>query len=372
MLNLTGGGLSGGYRKYLQRLVPLLRVHPDISELLVVAPPDYVSLAGGEDIWTWEKGEQLRGYPALRKRVRAWKPDVVFVPTARYIDCGVPCVSMVRNMEPMLPPTFRDGLVLWAKGRMRGVLARRAASNSTRVIAVSRFVRDHLVDHWGIDARRIGIVYHGVDKGVDNGVDNGVDKGVAETNLHPTLRQFDDTRFLFSAGSLLPYRGLEDAIRALARIDSRTLQLVVAGEGLNAYADQMHTLADECGVADRIVWLGHVNQTQMTWAFTKCLAFLMTSRVEACPNTALEAMANSALCISTTCPPMPEFFAGSALYHEAGDATTLAQHIDAVAAMAPETIHAMRHAAFERASGFTWGKTVNETVVQLQTALRER
>ena len=360
MLNLTGGGLSGGYRKYLQRLVPLLHAHPDISELLVVAPPDYVSLAGGDDVWTWEKGEQVRGYPLLNKRVRAWKPDVVFVPTARYIDCGVPCVSMVRNMEPMLPPTFKDGVVLWAKGRMRGVLARRAASKSARVIAVSRFVRDHLVDHWHIETERVGIVYH------------GVDKGIAEAVLPPTLQQLDDTPFLFAAGSLLPYRGLEDAIRALALIESRTLKLVVAGDGLNAYRDQMHALADECGVADRIVWLGHVNQAQMTWAFTKCLAFLMTSRVEACPNTALEAMANTALCISTTCPPMPEFFADSALYHKAGDSVKLAHHIDAVVAMPPDTIAALRRAAFDRASEFTWNKTVNETVAQLQTVLGKR
>lgn len=360
MLNLTGGGLSGGYRKYLQRLVPLLHAHPEISELLVVAPPDFKDLAGGKDVWTWEKGEQVRGYPALRERVRAWKPDVVFVPTARYIDCGVPCVSMVRNMEPMLPPTFKDGLVLWAKGRMRGILAKRAASKSSRVIAVSRFVRDHLVDEWDIESKRVGIVYH------------GVDKGAVGTDLPPALRALENTPFLFTAGSLLPYRGLEDAIRALALIQSKSLKLVVAGEGLNAYSEQMHQLANECGVADRIVWLGHINQAQMTWAFTKCLAFLMTSRVEACPNTALEAMANTALCISTTCPPMPEFFLESALYHEAGDAKKLSQHIDAVVAMPAEQINAMRQAAFERASQFTWNKTVNETVAELQVALRAR
>ena len=358
MLNLTGGGLSGGYQKYVQRIVEPMRHHSAISDLLVVSPPEYVSLArSSTNVWTWQNGEQMLGFPLLRQRVRTWRPDVVFIPTARYLNCGVPVVCMVRNMEPMLPATLGDGFTLWAKGRLRALLAKRATARATRVVAVSQFVHDFLINQWNVKANRVGIVYHGVDSR-------------APVAANPdALRSLSGKPFLFTAGSLLPYRGLEDAISALPKLASREVKLVVAGDGLNAYGQAMRALAVRRGVADRVVWLGHVNETVMNSAFRQCAAFLMTSRVEACPNTALEAMANAALCISTTCPPMPEFFRNTALYYEAGDALQLARHIDHAIAMPARAMADLRTASQQRAAEFTWTKTVNETVAQLTLAL---
>ncbi|MEO7998965.1 MAG: glycosyltransferase, partial [Gemmatimonadaceae bacterium] len=222
MLNLTAGGLSGGYKKYLQRLVPLLRTHSAISELLVAVPPGFESMQGvGAGALSWRPGDHWRGYPALRQQVRNWKPDVVLIPTARYLDCGAPVVSMVRNMQPMLPPTFRDGIPAWAKNHAGAIIARRACHASTRVIAVSSFVRNYLVDKWLVDPRRLGVVYHGVD-------------AADEVPLPEILRPLANTPYVFVAGSLLPYRGVEDAVAALAHLDA-AIKLVVAGDGSDAY-----------------------------------------------------------------------------------------------------------------------------------------
>lgn len=355
MLNLTAGGLSGGYKKYAQRLVPLLRESPAIADLIVVMPPGYEQLAGsGSNSWSWTPGEHWRGYPALRARVLAWKPDVVLIPTARYLDCGAPVVSMVRNMEPMLPPTLQEGLVAWMKNRVGANMARRASQRSERVIAVSTFVRDYLVQSWHLDAGRVGVVYHGVDV-------------AAPTATRETIPALGNARFVFAAGSLLPYRGLEDAVGALAQIDS-DIKLVVAGAGSATYQARIAALAVQLGVSNRLVWLGHVNEQVMNAAFRQCVAFLMTSRVEACPNTALEAMAAGAICISTTLPPMPEFFGDHALYYEATNIAQLAQHIETVARMSPDEQERRSKDVILRAADFEWERTALGTVHQLQLA----
>lgn len=357
MLNLTAGGLSGGYKKYLQRLVPLLHSHPAISEMLVAVPPGFEKMRGiGDGALSWEPGDHWKRYPALRTTVRSWKPDVVLIPTARFLDCGAPVVSMVRNMQPMLPPTFRDGLPAWAKNHAGAIIAKRACHASTRVIAVSHYVRDYLVDKWDVDPRRVGVVYHGVDE--------------AESFDTPEiLRSLENTPYVFAAGSLLPYRGLEDAVGALAHLNA-SVKLVVAGDGSAPYKERILAQASALGVTSRIVWLGHVNEAIMTSAFRQCIAFLMTSRVEACPNTALEAMASGALCISTTCPPMPEFFAKDALYYEAGDDRALAEHIKTVANTSANVAQQTRLNVQHRAAEFTWEKTVNGTVRELDLALK--
>ena len=290
MLNLTAGGLSGGYRKYLRRVVPMLRAEGSITELLIALPPGHEQQPGIEgEVVSWAPGEHWRGYPSLRAHVRAWKPDVVFIPTARYIDCQAPTLSMVQNMLPMLPATLRDGFPAWAKLRLDATLARRSTSAATRIIAVSEYVRDFLVERWNVPARNVGVVYHGVD--------------VPVTASPPeSMHSFVNDPFLFTAGSLFPYRGLEDAIQALPHIADHGLRLVIAGEGSASYRNRMVALATKLQVAERIVWLGQVDPSVMAYFYQQCTAFLMTSRVEACPNIALEAMASGAQCISTSCP----------------------------------------------------------------------
>lgn len=357
MLNLTMGGLSGGYKKYLQQLVPLLNSHKDVSDILQIVPPKYQNLPGlGSNVHPFADGEQWRGFPYLQQRVRDWKPDVIFVPTARYLDLGSPIVSMVRNMEPMLPGTLQNGLTAWFKNKLGASLAKRAAHKSTRVIAVSEHVRDYLVNNWAIDSRKIGVVYH------------GVDAPQAGTVPSAKVQSLGGTDFVFAAGSLVPYRGLEDAIRALAHVGG-SLKLAIAGDGWDSYRQQMQSLAESLGVSDRTVWLGHLGETEMAWAYTNSRAFLMTSRVEACPNTALEAMAGGAVCISTKEPPMPEFFRDAALYYEAGEGEQLAQQIRAAVAMEEQERQRIASAAKARAGGFSWQGTAEKTVEQLRLAV---
>lgn len=359
MLNLTAGGLSGGYKKYTQRLVPLLRAHPAVSELIVAMPPGYESLVGSEaEAWSWAPGEHWRNYPTLRSRVRAWKPDVILIPTARYLDCGAPVVSMVRNMEPMLPPTLQEGVKPWAKNRIGAYMARRASQESTRVIAVSEFVRNYLLREWHLDPARVSVVYHGVD--------------VPTTfDAHDMASELATSRFVFAAGSLLPYRGLEDAVRALPLV-APDIKLAIAGSGSATYQARIVALAQQLDVHNRVVWMGHVNDQVMNAAFQRCLAFLMTSRVEACPNTALEAMAAGAVCISTTLPPMPEFFGNQALYYEADDAAQLAQQIELVARMPAQELSRRSADVVVRAKEFDWQRTALGTVSQLQLAHASR
>src|SRR5262245_49473098 len=99
VVNLTSGGLSGGYAKYLHRLIPMLRADPRVKGLSVFMPPGIAwNDAPGVDIATWPRNDARGLYRRLRERVRALDPDVVFIPTARWLDFGgVPTVVMVRN-----------------------------------------------------------------------------------------------------------------------------------------------------------------------------------------------------------------------------------------------------------------------------------
>jgi glycosyltransferase involved in cell wall biosynthesis len=259
---------------------------------------------------------------------------------------------MVRNMEPLTVPFGGNSVKEGIKNLARAWEARRASRRATRVIAVSEHVRDFIVTRWRIDPVRVGLVYHGVDRAV-------VVPRAVTTN--PAV--------LLTAGSIRPARGLEDLVRALPLIDG-SIRLVIAGQvdpGCEGYAARLRQLTERLGVSTRVMWVGQLGSADMSSALQSCTAFVMTSRAEACPNTALEAMSHGCAVVSVDRAPMPEFFSDAALYYPTGDATALAGQLRAVVADNARR-QRLTEAACHRAEAFTWEATKDRTIEELELA----
>ena len=80
VINLTSGGLSGGYRKYLKKLIPLLSVNSNVTHVDVFVPPQATKLKNhGENHWiSWPAEDYKKGFPWLKSKIREVFPDVVF------------------------------------------------------------------------------------------------------------------------------------------------------------------------------------------------------------------------------------------------------------------------------------------------------
>ena len=368
LANLTNGGLSGGSRKYLEVVTPMLANHSKISRLDLFAPPQAVAglrATTGLPWESWSSRDSQRGFRELRSELRARQPDVVFVPSARWIDCGSPVVAMIRNMEPLAVPFAGNPWLEAIRTLARRWVAKKVCRKADSIIAVSDFVREFLVEKWRLKPTKITTIYHGIDL-LDNKVE--IQRPAALAGLTKP--------FLFTAGSIRPYRGLEDAVGALPAVlqQRRDLVLVIGGEtevAMLPYRHRLQRQAESLGCADRILWCGKLSQTEMSWCFRQCGAFLMTSRVEACPNIVLEAMAHSCLSVSTNSPPMPEMYDATALYYSAGDCNEMANQIQSVLSLDSKQRQSLQAAAKRRASDFTWEKTVDETVAELLRTVGE-
>lgn len=352
MVNLTGGGLSGGYRKYLAQLTPRLAASPDVEALEVFVP----SAAPVAQHQPWHRFTDAR---QLRERVGAARPDVVFVPTARWPALpGVPTVVMVRNMEPLVCPWSGNSAGEGLKNLARAWAARRACRLARRVIAVSGAVRDLIRQRWRVPEDRIGVVPHGVDEAAR-----------IEPRRPPQVPAEWAGTFLFTAGSLRPARGLDDLQAALHGADAPPGPLVIAGAptpDAEGWARQQRSRFESTG--HTVLWTGNLNAAEMAWCFRSARAFIMTSRAEACPNIVLEAMAHGALSISTRTPPMPEFYGPAALYYDAGDGASLRSLLWRVSRR-EEEFGGLREAARRRAEEYNWDRTASRTLAELEEAI---
>lgn len=361
VVNLTAGGLSGGYRKYLRELVPRLAGAPGVEHVEVLLPEaaNASQGLGGASVSEWPRAGMRATRGWIRRRLEELDPGVVFIPTARFISSGYPTVVMVRNMEPLAAPFAGNSVVESLRNIARRAAARRACSKATKVIAVSDYVAAFVRDRWGIPSGRVAVVPHGV---------SAPREELPRTARPPGLGDAPD---IFTAGSVRPARGLEDLFAALLELRSAGARpnLAIAGSAdrvSRTYAQRLQARAEQLGLAGQIRWLGHLESEQMSWCYRHCRVFAMTSRVEACPNVALEAMAHGAICVSSDNPPLPEFFADAANYYPAGSGAILADLLRARLSDSDISREQWRERARRRAADFSWDTSAARTLAVLR------
>ncbi|MGJ8605974.1 MAG: glycosyltransferase [Marivita sp.] len=120
--------------------------------------------------------------------------------------------------------------------------------------------------------------------------------GVASTPLyHPppnaeAMRQGAYGDYLFAPGRINPSKRLELILRGLAATGSR-IPLVVAGVAENpTYQDKLHSLASDLGVADRVTWLGAVDDATLLRHYAEARAVVFVPQDEDYGYISLEAM----------------------------------------------------------------------------------
>ncbi len=371
LLNITAGGMSGGYRKYLRNIIPKIDLHTSVEALLCTYPQAvnvqdwFVGLRKVEFVKCKPFRFLRHGIdPKLRKHLQYFCPDVLFIPVERYVRFGnVPKVIMIQNMWPLVytsesyPPM--EKLRCWA----RAIEAIIAIKRAQRIIAPSNFVRNLVIKKWKISEDRVGLVYHGC---------RFVNKDTKFEKPHMIPPNWTGN-FLFTAGSIEPYRGLEDLLWAMGYLESQIGPegLVIAGEirpTMTPYWRRLQNWIKEKGLSSKICYAGHLDQNEMQWCYQNCLIFVMTSRVESFGIIAGEAMSHGCICISADNPCLPEIFGDAAIYYTPKNGKALAEVIQTVNNLSTQQRKIMSERARKRAAEFSWNVTAERTVAELAKA----
>ncbi|MHC4308378.1 MAG: glycosyltransferase, partial [Planctomycetota bacterium] len=329
VLNITGGGMSGGYRKYLHNIIPRMAGHPDVEAILCTFPKSFNHKDMFDNLTNVEFAPSSVFQPLrngisynLKQALRRFCPDVIFIPTAQYLKFGdIAVVNMVRNMEPFDYSGKKNPFSEKLRNFVRGKLASNAVRKSQRVIALSHYVKQFLVDNLTIPENKISVVYHGIQH----------DKSFNCVRPSAVPDSWKGN-FLFTAGSIRPARGLEDVLYALKQLNAEKFEinLLIAGAtapNMLPYLKSLKAKIAEFGLQRKIIWPGSLNHEQMNWCYKNCQLFVMTSRVEALAMIACEAISRGRICITADSSVLPEVFKNAAVYYPAKNSGLLAKTI---------------------------------------------
>ncbi len=372
IINLTAGGMSGGYQKYLENVLPRMAVNDNIEEILCATPStvdiqSWFSFLPKVNFITCKPFNFIYYSPEheLKKALEMFSPDVIFIPVERYFKFDkVPIVNMIQNMEPFAESIDGNSFTNKCRLYIQRLVAKRAMKKSDRVIAISKYVRKFLSNTWGISEGKIGLVYHGIEL-----------PQLKEYIRPKNIPKDWEGNFLFTAGSIRPARGLEDIIGAIKHLvleEENIKGLVIAGQvesRMVSYRKKLEEWIKMNNLSSYIYWADKLSEKEMNWCYRNCKIFVMTSRVESFGMIAGEAMTHGCVCISSDSPCLPEIFGNAAVFYPHNKVELLAETVKFVSEWDNHRCREASKKVRKRAAEFSWDITVERLLTEFKKAI---
>jgi glycosyltransferase involved in cell wall biosynthesis len=264
MANLTSG--IGQVCLHLGR--ELVRQQPPDWEITCLVAPDQVGIFGSE-----------AEYIVATRWRRVWHPwsfDVwhCLYQNSRYLPTPIHRTALVYTIHDLNYLYIAD----YSERRKARQKARyqRIINQASAVTTISDYVAQDIGQQLMIPPdKKPQVIYWGMEP-------------PAQTPMTPPPT-LPGGPFLFFVGMLQPYKNIHTMLPLLNAYPD--YQLVLAGPDKPAYSQEIRKQAQEMGVADRVLFLGIVDEPTKWWLYAHCEAFLFPSLQEGFGLPVIEAMA---------------------------------------------------------------------------------
>jgi glycosyltransferase involved in cell wall biosynthesis len=306
----------GGVERWARELAARL---PKVGPYEVIRPPTALSHRAGH---AWEQA-------ALPLKAR--KAERLLNP-ANLAPIAFPRnVVVIHDAAALRDPTWYSPAYAALQRRLLPLIAKRARL----VVTVSEFSRRELTALLGVDAR---VVPGGVDE-----------RFRPDADPEPARAALNLSRpYVLTVASQTARKNISSLTATARRLETQGIELVAAGGGrpqFRAEAEQV--------VGVRAV--GRVPDQHLPGLYAGAAAFVLPSLYEGFGLTCLEAMACAVPVVAARAGALPEICGDAARYADPRDEAGLADAVEAALGDA-----SARAAGPQRASQFTWDRTVRE------------
>jgi glycosyltransferase involved in cell wall biosynthesis len=246
------------------------------------------------------KRREIEAVAALYRLMRAERPHIVHTHTAKAGFVGRLAARMAG--VPIVVHTYHGhvlrGYYPALQTRLLRVMERALATVSDRLVAVSKGVKQDLVDYGVARPEKISVIPLGFD------LKPFVDAHPNGGGLRRELGLADPVRLVGIIGRIFPiknHRLFLNAAARVARVDADT-RFVVVGDGTLRPAMEAHARA--LGLGDRVVFTGW--RRDLARIYPALDALVVSSDNEGTPVSAVEAMASGCPVVATHVGGLPD------------------------------------------------------------------
>jgi teichuronic acid biosynthesis glycosyltransferase TuaC len=240
----------------------------------------------------------LGALPAVWRLRRSFRFDAI---DAHFIyPEGFAAVLLGRVFRVPVLITLRGLLPLLIPYALRRPQLRFALNRAARLIAVSESLRESALP-LGIPGERVRVI--------ENGVDPDLFRAIDREEARHGLGLSVEGPLLVSVGTLSPRKGFHLVIEALPALAARFPGIryaIVGGAGAEgAQEDELRSLAERLGVADRVIFAGPQEREALAAWYSAADLSVLASAHEGCPNVVLESLACGTPVVATPVGDIP-------------------------------------------------------------------
>jgi len=271
--------------------------------------PDNVSIYAVPSNYSFGTTSYLWQVLNLPRIVQEVKPDYVYAPT--HIAYKVPGVKTILAMRNMAIPNF---LKIDVPLRMRLNLLlkyfplKHSLRRADKVVAVSNYVKDFLKRNIGKDEKDIFVAYHMVNS--------------LHRDNDSRLEQYSDIGendyIVFVPGSYYRYKKFHALLNYMEALKlPPNAKVIFAGDEADTkYLSQLKQYSTRFYEP---IFKVSLSIQEMKFFYKVARLVILSSQVEACPNIALEALANNSKVLASNIPPFKEILGDFAVYFDTND-----------------------------------------------------
>lgn len=264
----------------------------------------------------------------LPRIVQEVKPDYIYAPT--HIAYKVPGVKTILAMRNMAIPNF---LKIDIPFRMRLNLfikylaTKHSLRRADKVVAVSNYVKDFLRRKIGKDEKDIFVAYHLINSSHRDNNSQLVRCGNLSTNDY----------IVFVPGSYYRYKKFHALLNYMedVKLPPKAKVIFAGDEADKRYLGQLKQYITK---SYKPIFKVNLSLQEMHFFYRVARLVILSSQVEACPNIALEALANNSRILASNIPPFREILGEFAIYFNTNDKYDFVKKYKIAIDSGPDTI----------------------------------
>ena len=243
-----------------------------------------------------------------------------------------------------------------------GLFTRLSARRARRIIAISESTKRDVVRLLGVPPEKVEVIYCGIDEAFRPLAE---DRVAAFRSKHGLPE-----RFILFVGTIEPRKNVTRLIEAFATLrpcDFANLKLVIGGAKGWFYQD-VFARVEELGLEGQVMFPGYIPVSELPLWYNAAELFVYPSLYEGFGLPPLEAMACGTPVVTANTSSLPEVVGEAGLTVDPLDVAGLAEAMRRV--LGDEALRQeMRKRGLQRAKGFSWTKTAQETVQVYRRAM---